>query len=97
VLGDTLDEWCAKVSLPSSIALCSDRELRALAIERQHAFDEARTRLTPDQQRALLADQNGWVRSYARACGLSQDAPPSLPLAPAIKNCMAEAGRARIA
>jgi TonB family protein len=97
VLGDNLDQWCSQVRLPSSIAVCSDRDLRALAIERQHAFDTAKARLSPDQQKALLADQNGWVRTYPQACGVMLNAPPALPLAPAIKDCMAEAGRARIA
>ena len=97
MLGDGLDDWCAKVRLPSSTAICSHPELRSLAIERQHAYDEVRARLSPEQQKALLADQNGWVKTYPQACGLSQDAPPSLPLAPAIKDCMAQAGRARIA
>jgi uncharacterized protein YecT (DUF1311 family) len=96
-LGDGLDDWCAQVKLPSSIAICSDRELRALTIERQHAFDEAKARLSPDQQKALLADQNGWVRTYPQACGVMPNAAPALPLAASIKNCMAEAGRARIA
>jgi uncharacterized protein/peptidoglycan hydrolase-like protein with peptidoglycan-binding domain len=95
-LGDGLDDWCAQVKMPSSIALCSDRELRALALERQHAYDEAKASLSVDQQKTLLADQNSWVKSYAAACGLSQDAAPSLPLAPAVKGCMAQAGRARI-
>src|SRR5678809_1407964 len=34
-----LDEWCAQVTLPASIAICSDPDLRVLAIERQRAFD----------------------------------------------------------
>jgi uncharacterized protein len=96
VLGDGLDDWCRSASLPSSIAICSDGDLRALVIERQHAFDEAKARLDPEQQKALLADQNSWVRSYPRTCGLT-DAPPSLPLTPTIKDCMEQAGRARIA
>src|SRR6266550_5767587 len=93
---DTLDEWCKTVKLPSSIAICSNPDLRALAIERQHAFDEAKSRLNQEQQKALLSDQNGWVRSYASACGLT-DAPPQIPLPAAIKDCMAQAGRARVA
>lgn len=96
VLGDGLDDWCRSASLPSSIAICSDGDLRALVIQRQHAYDEARARLDLDQQKALLADQNAGVHSYARACGLG-DNPPALPLAPKIKGCMTEAGRARIA
>lgn len=95
-LADPLDDWCKTARLPSSVALCSDPELRALAQERQRAFDEARARLSPEEQKALLADQDAWVRSYARACGLS-DTPPALPLAPQIKSCMARAGEARIA
>jgi uncharacterized protein YecT (DUF1311 family) len=93
---DTLDEWCKTVKLPSSVALCSDPELRVLAVERQHAFDEARSRLNPEQQKALLSDQNGWIRSYASACGLT-DAPPQIPLPAAIKDCMIQAGRGRVA
>jgi clan AA aspartic protease (TIGR02281 family) len=96
-LGDALDEWCKTVSLPSSIALCSEPELRALTVERQHAYDEAKAKLNADQQKALLTDQNGWVKSYPASCGLATDLPPALPLAQAIKNCMAQAGRARIA
>jgi hypothetical protein len=91
-----LAEWCRTAKLPSSIAICSEPELRWLTVERQHAFDERREKLNPDQRKALLADQNDWVKSYAKACGLPADAPPSLPLVPEIKNCMAEAGRARI-
>ncbi len=31
ILGDGLDDWCKTVSLPSSIAVCSDGEVRALS------------------------------------------------------------------
>jgi hypothetical protein len=48
-IGDSLDAWCVQVKLPSSIAICSDDELRALAVERQHAYDEAKSRLNPEQ------------------------------------------------
>jgi len=95
--GDALDDFCKTVTLPRTIALCSDAELRALTIERQKTFDEARSRLNPAQQKELLANQNDWVKTYPQACGLASDTAPSLPLAPAIKNCMAQAGRARIA
>jgi uncharacterized protein YecT (DUF1311 family) len=93
--GGPLDEWCTKVKLPSNIAICSDPELRALMIERQTAYDEAKGRLNPEQQKALQVDQNGWVKSYPQACGLAPNAPPTLPIAPAIKDCMAHAGLAR--
>jgi uncharacterized protein YecT (DUF1311 family) len=93
---DPFDDWCKTAKLPSSIAICSDPELLTLARERQHAYDEAKANLSPAQQKALLADQNAWVKSYSVACGLAQDAGPVLPLAPEIEQCMARAGRARI-
>ena len=76
---DPLDDWCKTVRLPSSIAICSEPELRALTRARQTAYDEARDQLSPDQQRVLLADQNDWVKSYPAGCGISQSAPPTLP------------------
>jgi uncharacterized protein YecT (DUF1311 family) len=94
---DELDSWCPQVKLPSSIAICSDPELRALTIARQHAFNDARTRIGDAKASVLLADQNAWLASYPRACGLTPDAPPSLPLSSQLKDCMARAGRARIA
>ena len=94
---DPIDDWCKTVNLPSSIAICSDPELRALTLERQAAYDQARAKLSPVLQKALLADQTAWVKSYPVACGLRQDAPPTLPLSPTIRDCMAQAGRARIA
>ena len=97
VHADELDGWCPQVKLPSSIALCSDTELRALAVERQHAFNEARSRVGESGAPTLLADQNAWVGSYPKACGLASDSPPSLPLSSQIQQCMAKAGRARIA
>ena len=96
-IGDGLDRWCSRVKLPSSIAICSDATLRALALERQRAFDLARSRLPPARRKALLANESAWVKTYSVACGLSRVAPPALPLSPSIKNCMAEAGRDRIA
>ena len=95
--GDDLDYWCRTATLPRMIALCSDGDLRALAIERQRTFDETTSRLSPAQQKALLSDQDRWQSTYPAACGLSPDVPPPLPLAPAMKDCMVQAGRARIA
>jgi uncharacterized protein YecT (DUF1311 family) len=94
--GDALDTWCKGQQSALNIAVCSDAELRALAIDRLHAFDDARARLAPDQQKVLIADQNGWAMSYPQGCGLNGDAPPTLPLAPALKNCLAQAGRERL-
>jgi clan AA aspartic protease (TIGR02281 family) len=94
---DVLDAWCTQVQLPSSIALCSDPELRALTIERQHAFDAARGRVGEAQYPVLAADQSAWVVSYPKACGLAPDSPPPIPLPRQARDCMANAGRARIA
>ena len=94
---DILDAWCSQVKLPSSIALCGDAELRALAIVRQHAFDAARARVGEARFPILQADQRAWVASYPRSCGLAADVPPPLPLPPQVRSCMASAGRARIA
>ena len=96
VRADPLDDWCKTARLPSSIAICGDAELRTLAIERSRAFVEAEARLSPEQQKALLGDQNDWVRSYTRVCGLP-DMPSAVTLAPEVKACMARAGSARIA
>ncbi|MFI5020860.1 MAG: peptidoglycan-binding protein [Alphaproteobacteria bacterium] len=92
-----LDDWCNTATLPSSIAICSDTELRSLAVERQQAFDEASARLDTKRRAELLADQKGWVASYAVACGVAQNVRPALPLAPEVKACFIRAGRARIA
>jgi uncharacterized protein len=94
---DSLDNFCKTALLPSSIAICGDPELRALAVERQHAYDQAKAGLGSAARAALLADQNGWVKTYPMACGLRADMRPTLPLSPEIQQCMAHAGRARIA
>jgi uncharacterized protein len=60
---------CSGITLSSSIVICSDPDLTRLADERQQIYNEARSRLTPDQQNALWEDQKAWVRSYATACG----------------------------
>jgi hypothetical protein len=94
---DQLDEWCKTAKLPSSVVLCSDPELRGLAIERNEVYAEARARLNPDKQRELLADQNTWVKAYAAACGVPQDAPAPNPVPGSVRVCFRRAGEARIA
>jgi uncharacterized protein/predicted aspartyl protease len=94
---DVLDGWCAQVRLPSSIAICSDTELRTLTIQRQQAFNEARGRVGEERYQALAADQSAWVSSYPKACGLASEAPAPIPLPAQIRDCMASAGRTRIA
>jgi hypothetical protein len=91
-----LDSWCLQAKQTSSIALCSDLELRELAIQRNRAFEAARARLSVDAYDALLRDQKGWVHSYSTACGIIETSPPILPLPSQTQECMKRAGRARI-
>jgi uncharacterized protein len=88
---------CAGVKLPSSIVICSDPELMKLADERQQAFNEARWGLSPDQDQQLLADQTAWVRSYASACGVPPDRPAPMPVPATVRDCFANAAKARTA
>lgn len=94
--GDQLDEWCKGKTTAINFAVCSDDELRKLALERLRAFNEANARLSPDQQKVLTADQNGWALSYPQACGLNTAEPPALPLVSSVKECLADAGRKRL-
>jgi uncharacterized protein YecT (DUF1311 family) len=94
--GDQLDEWCKGKTTAINFAVCSDDELRKLALERLRAFNEANARLSPDQQKVLTADQNGWALSYPQACGFGTAEPPTLPLASSVKECLADAGRKRL-
>lgn len=96
VRGDALDAWCKGETTPLLVAECGDDELRALAIARLQAFDEAKARLSPERQKVLVADQNGWAMSSPQACGLNADNRPALPLSPELKQCLANAGRARL-
>jgi hypothetical protein len=95
--GDGLDQWCQGSITALNMVICTDNDLRAEAVQRLHAFDDAKARLTPDQQKTLAADQNGWAMSYAQSCGLQPDTPPALPLAPSVKECLAQAGQQRLA
>ena len=95
--GDLLDPWCRSAATTVNIANCGDADLRALAIERLRAFDQARSRLSWDQQKALAADQNRWATSLAETCDLDSDEPPSLPLDPSAKDCLVREGRSRLA
>jgi hypothetical protein len=95
--GDGLDQWCQGSITALNIAICTDNDLRAGAVQRLHAFDDAKARLPADQQKTLAADQNGWAISYPQSCGLHADVPPTLPLVPSVKECLAHAGQARLA
>lgn len=94
--GDVLDQWCKGSTTASLAAVCGDDELRELAVQRLYAFEEAKARLNADQQKTLIADQNGWAMSYPQACGVRADVKPSFPLAASLKDCLAKAGRERL-
>jgi hypothetical protein len=96
VRGDVLDQWCRGSTTALLTAICGDDELRDLAVQRLYAFEEAKARLTTDQQKTLIADQNKWAMSYPQACGLDADVQPSLPLAQPLRDCLEKAGRARL-
>ena len=95
--GDLLDPWCRSATTAVNVVNCGDADLRALAIERLRAFDQARSRLSWDQQKALAADQNHWAASLMETCDLDSDEPPSLPLDPGVKDCLMREGRSRLA
>jgi TonB family protein len=88
---------CTGVKLPSSIVICSDPELIRLADQRQQVFNEVRWGIDPQRDKELLADQTGWVRSYATACSVPPNAPPPDPVPTAVKECFKRAAEARIA
>jgi len=88
---------CVGVKLPSTIVICSDRELMRLADERQEAINEARGRIGEDAWPPLWEDQKDCVRSYATACGVPPDRPPPTPVPASVKACFKRAAEARIA
>lgn len=88
---------CNSVQLPSSLVICSDPELLAIADERAQVYRELWTRLGSEQREALEADQARWVREYATRCGVPPDVSPQLPPQPSVVDCFKQAGRARIA
>ena len=93
---------CQGVTMPSSLVICSDPELMRLADERQQAINAVRwkqtgeNRLSPEDDKRLLADQNAWVRSYATACGVPPEQPAPMPVPLAVRECFAKAARARL-
>src|SRR4029077_8234047 len=88
---------CANATRPSSLVICSDPELIALADERQEAINEARGRIGEDQWPVLWEDQIAWVRSYATACGVPPDRSPPFPVTVSVKACFKRAAVSRIA
>jgi hypothetical protein len=94
--GDALDTWCKGKISALNLAVCSDDQLRTLALERLRAFGEANSRLAPDARKTLAADQNGWAKSYPQSCGLAANSPPAVPLDARLKDCLMQAGKTRL-
>lgn len=88
---------CVGVRLPSTIVICSSRQLMRLADERQAAINDARARIGEERWPALWEDQKAWVRSYATACGVPPERPPPQPVPGSVITCFEQAGVARTA
>jgi uncharacterized protein YecT (DUF1311 family) len=86
---------CLNVTLPSTVVICSDPDLVRLADERQQVYNETRSRLAPEQQKALWDNQKAWVRNYAGACGVPADAPPPGPIPQSVIDCFKRSAEAR--
>jgi uncharacterized protein YecT (DUF1311 family)/uncharacterized protein YraI len=92
-------DWCAtQATAPSSVVICSDSELRRMAVIRNKIFADARANLSEDDMKKLNAAQNQWIHEYTGACGASVNGPPvSLPIPQEIIGCYRQAGREQIA
>jgi uncharacterized protein YraI len=92
-------DWCAtKATAPSSVVICSDLELRRMAVVRNKIFADARANLSPDEMKELETDQNQWIHEYTASCGASVNGPPAaIPISLEIIDCFRRAGRERIA
>jgi uncharacterized protein YecT (DUF1311 family) len=91
-------DWCTKATAPSSIVICSDLELRRMAVIRNKIFADARASFTPDDMKDLSEDQNHWIHEYTADCGAAVNGPPvSLPVRQDTIDCFKQAGRERVA
>jgi hypothetical protein len=100
-LGDDMSDiadWCAtKATAPSSVIICSDPELRRMAVIRNKIFADARAALSVDKMNELTASQNHWIHEYTTACGAPVNGRPvTLPVSQGIVDCYKKAGRERV-
>ncbi len=85
---DELDSWCAQVKKASSIVICSDSVLRQQAIARNQIFEAARSKLSADAYKVLLANQTRWIKTYTARCGVGvDDPPPAISVPQAVIEC----------
>jgi uncharacterized protein YecT (DUF1311 family) len=89
-------DWCTRATAPSSIVICSDLELRRMAVVRNKIFADARAHFTPEDMKDLNEDQNHWIHEYTAECGASVNGPP-VRVSQDIVDCFKQAGRERVA
>ena len=95
---DQLSDWCAEAQKASSIVICSDGDLRQMAMIRTKIFADARRVLSRDDYKKLLADQQKWLITYTSSCGVPIDGPvPSSPIPSSVIDCYTHAAQDRIA
>jgi hypothetical protein len=87
---------CDKVVLPSSLVICADPELQAIADERQQVYSEVWARLDPDQQRALKFRPPCRFLVTSRADGAVKPAPRQVePCFWLFRSCRRRSGKGR--
>lgn len=97
-IDDELSGWCDQVKKASSIVLCADRDLRQMVLIRNKIFADARTTISPDAYKHLLAEQTQWVQTYSSFCGVPPDGPePSQPISSTVIDCYKREAQKRIA
>ena len=89
------DDWCRIATLPSSLVICADAELRAITSERNSIYKAIKARLDYNHRRLLDENQRNWIKTYATTCGVTPEMPPPLPPSPAVRACFKRAGLAR--
>jgi clan AA aspartic protease (TIGR02281 family) len=89
------DDWCKIATLPSSLVICADPELRAITSERNAIYKAIKARLDHNHRLLLDENQRNWIRTYATTCGVTPEIPPQLPPSPAVRACFKQAGLAR--
>jgi uncharacterized protein YecT (DUF1311 family) len=93
-----ITDWCAKATRPSSVVICSDPELRRMAVIRNKIMGDARAHFSPEDMQEFSRDQNNWIHEYTASCGADTNGPAiNPPIKPEIIDCYRRAGRDRVA
>ena len=88
---------CKHATAPAQIVTCSDPALLRLYEERQHAYEEARSRLSGKEARKLRADERRWIKSYPEKCGATGGGKLPQPVPAEMQACFKSANQDRIA